>query len=84
MGVTHLLQDFREGSRINFNELLGRVSFDHSSRRGPITSSLLRSMLNCFRPSSRATYLEEDLETDCGCCCMTFFLSKSVDKRSRN
>lgn len=49
-----------------------------------VTSSLFRSMLNCFKPSSSAMYLEEALETDCGCCCMTFFLSRSVAKRRRN
>lgn len=82
--VTDLFQYLGEGSSVYINELLPLVSFGDMSTQEPITSSLFRSMLNCFRPSSRATYLEDDLETDCGCCCITFFLSRSVLRRRRS
>jgi hypothetical protein len=82
--VSDLFQDFRKCCSIYFDELLFDFSRVADSHEHSLTCNLLRSMLNCFSPSSRAIYRDDNFETLSGCCCMTFFLSNRVDSRSRN
>lgn len=81
--VTHFLENLREGSSVELNELLVGVSH---AKDYPyldlLTCSLFRSFPNCWKPSSRVMKLADILEAVAVLACMTLFLSKRVLRRS--
>ena len=79
---TNLLEDLRESSRIYLNELLPTVSWEDTNEIADRTWSLFKSLPNCWKPSSRVTKLADIFEACELLACMTFFLSRSVLRRS--
>ena len=81
----HLFEDFRKCSGIDLHKLLARRSvldsFRPMARKQP-TCSLLRSLPNCWKPSSRVTKVADSFDAAELRACNKRFLSSSVLRRS--